>query len=162
MARMLRREPNCSVLGLVPLDPNVGALAAALQLGVAVQHLTERNVTVLDCNTPAPAWAPRGSSEKEIDDEIRPGIFVAGRTRPTPDVDFSWCESVIAERLHLGHFVICDLTGLAEKGILGRFFAHLNGIVSIVRSGASLEWRLTALHKQFPKHLDRGVLILDE
>jgi len=162
MARALRREPDCNVLGLVPVEQNVGVIAAALQLGVAVHHLTARNVTVVDCNTTAPAWVGcLGDEKKLVDAEVVPGVWAIGQLRPTPSVDLAWCSDVIGERLGVGHFVLCDLTGLLEVGTLGRFFPYVNGLVSVVCAGATLEWRLTAVHQQFPKHLDRGVLFIE-
>jgi hypothetical protein len=164
MARGLYREPEFHVLGFVPVERNVGVASAALQLGVALHHLSARPVTLVDCNTAAPAWsaiAGGQGSRKEIDEQVCPGLSIAGQRNPTPSIDFEWCESAITSRVQGGHYVLCDLSGLAETGGIGRFYSHLNGLVSVVRPGGSFEWRLTALHRQFPKHLDRGVLFLE-
>lgn len=163
MARNLHREPEFSVLGLVPVEKNIGVVAAALQLAVAVVHLSAREVVLIDCNTTTPGWNSKaaGGSRKELDQEVCPGVSVVAQRSPTPGLDFAWCESVIKARRARGQFVLCDLTGLAQTGALGRLFPHLDGVASVVRSGATFEWRLTTLHSQIPKHLDRGVLFLD-
>lgn len=164
IARDLHREPNVAVLGLVPVERNLGVVSAALQLGVAVHHLSARSVTLIDCNTVAPAWSSvtlGKVSQNELDQEVCTGVWVVARRKPTQGADVSWCEEVIAARRSRGHFVMCDLTGLAETGGLGSYYSHLDGVVSVVRSGATFEWRLSALHRQFPKHLDRGVLFVD-
>lgn len=165
MARSLHRESGLSVVGLVPVERNTGVASAALQLGVAVHHLSGRPVTVVDCNTTAPAWANLSNADgpqRELELEVCQGLFVVARRRATAGVDFPWCHEVIATRTSLGHFVLCDMTGLAETGALGRLYSQLDGIVSVVQSGATSEWRLTALHRQFPKQLDRGVLFVDK
>lgn len=163
MARNLHREPEFSVLGLVPVEKNIGVTAAALQLGVAVVHLSARQATLIDCNTSAPGWNSKSArgSRKDLDEEVCPGVSIVGRRSPTPGIDFTWCETAINARRARGQFVMCDLTGLAQTGALGRLLPHLDGVVSVVKSGATFEWRLTALHRQIPKRLDRGVLFLD-
>lgn len=165
MARGLHREPELSVLALVPVEPNVGVASAALQLGVALYHLSARPVTLIDCNTAAPGFRALASIERspqDLDVEVCQGISVVTRRTSTSGIDFGWCKEVIASRTSLGHFVLCDMTGLAETGALGRLYPQLHAVVTVVQSGATPEWRLTALHRQFPKHLDRGVLFVEK
>lgn len=163
IARGLHREPEFSVLGMVPVERKMGVVSAALQLGVALHHLSARRVALIDCNTIAPAWqalSSRGAGQT-IDQELCDGITVVARREPTPKFDFAWCEEAIAARRQAGHFVICDLTGLADTGAMGRLHSQLMGIVSVVQSGATFEWRLTEIHRQIPPHLNRGVLFID-
>lgn len=165
MARVLHREPEFGVLGLVPIERNVGVTSAALQLAVAIRHLSARPVALIDCNTTAPAWSRLPNvkaSRREVDTEVLPGISIVGQMQASPGVDFGWCRDAIGARTERGHFVMCDLTGLAETGALGRLYAYLHGVVSVVRAGSTFEWRLTALHRQFPRHLDRGVLFIKD
>lgn len=165
MARPLHREPDFGVLGLVPVERNVGVTSAALQLAVAIRHLSARPVTLIDCNTTAPAWSRLSKvagARPEVDEEVLPGISIVGQLQPSPAVDFSWCREAILTRSERGHFVMCDLSGLANSGALGRLYPFLHGVVSVVRAGATFEWRLAGLHRQFPRHLDRGVLFIDD
>ncbi len=164
MARELYRDSDTTVVGLVPVERDVGVISAALQLGVALNHLTGRAVTLVDCNTVLPAWKMKPGarlSKEPSSDEVCGGVFVVSRSKPTLSVDLHWCTDMVTSASERGHFVFCDLTGLPETGTLGDFFPLLQGLVSVVRSGATFEWRLTSLHQQFPRQLDRGVLFLD-
>lgn len=164
MARELYRDAETSVVGMVPAERDLGVISAALQLGVAFNHLTGRAVTLLDCNTVLPAWKTKPGTRypnETLGGEVCRGVFIASRSKPTLSVDLAWCTQMMQAASGRGHLVLCDLTGVPETGTLGDFFPLVQGLLSVARSGATFEWRLTALHQQFPRQLDRGVLFLD-
>lgn len=164
MARRLRMEGEACSLGLVPVEQNVGVATAALQLAVAFNYLAGSAVSVVDCNTQSPAWrelVPAAHQGTDFEVEVSPKIRVVTVRQATPTIDFEWCARVIQARRNMGHFVVCDLTGFALQGALGSLNGVLDGLVSVVQVGRTLEWKVAELHREFPQELDRGVLFLE-
>jgi hypothetical protein len=148
---------------LVPASDRVSGAVVGVQLAIAMTHASGLPVTILDFNTVQPAWD--NAELLELDEtrskEIFPKVNVMRITRVTLRNDWNWVKARLDELETSRQYVLCDMTGMAQLGVLDESLALVDGAMSLVRPGHVWEWQLSRLHRRFGVK-DLGVLFVEE
>ncbi len=171
-ARRLRDSERQTV-GLLPASSAVAVCPVALQLGHVLSDAYDLSVSVIDANTRYPGLSslaskltpqltnqqPSGTTFVPV--EISEGFSVIVPVGPrTTSVDIDLLSGAIALQRKTDSHVLVDLTGFSATAAHWDTFSLLDAVLLVARSGETREKDLLSRHKELPKELSLGVLLV--
>lgn len=163
------RESERTLLGLLPIGPDVAIPPLAVELAFVLSDACEGAVAVVDANTRWPALREVEGTKDEI--SKKSGFrttwladFVALITPPVPDdaagMRLEGLDRVLRSETQGFVHALVDLTGFEQTGEHWGLFGLLDGVLLVGHPGIALERDLLRLYGDMPRDKVLGVILV--